>query len=175
MLSQIDEQAITLRRYKSTVNLVQELMNIVETMNNVALKYETPIKIMLITEVSSIKVKVNKGLLIQLFDNLILNSLYWIDSLKMSDGSDHGLVEIKIFENGLVLVSDNGPGISKIDADAIFEPFFTRKQNGRGLGLFISREIAAFHDISLELLSLLNQQRRFYCFQVDFSKILEDN
>jgi two-component system sensor histidine kinase PilS (NtrC family) len=41
-------------------------------------------------------------------------------------------------------VLDRGPGIPTVDAEKIFEPFFTSGQNqgGTGLGLFIARELA---------------------------------
>jgi two-component system sensor histidine kinase PilS (NtrC family) len=38
-------------------------------------------------------------------------------------------------------VSDHGPGIELKMADRIFEPFFTGRKGGTGLGLFIAREL----------------------------------
>jgi len=38
-------------------------------------------------------------------------------------------------------VSDRGPGIDLQSADRIFEPFFTGRKGGTGLGLFIAREL----------------------------------
>ncbi len=38
-------------------------------------------------------------------------------------------------------VSDRGPGIEATAADRIFEPFFTGRKGGTGLGLFIAREL----------------------------------
>lgn len=39
-------------------------------------------------------------------------------------------------------VLDRGPGIDPASADRIFEPFFTSRASGTGLGLFIARELA---------------------------------
>jgi two-component system, NtrC family, sensor histidine kinase PilS len=38
-------------------------------------------------------------------------------------------------------VSDRGPGIEAGSTDRIFEPFFTGRNGGTGLGLFIAREL----------------------------------
>ena len=48
---------------------------------------------------------------------------------------------------------DNGTGISVEDMAHITEPYFTRKKNGSGLGLFIVQRILHEHGGHLELLS----------------------
>ena len=44
-----------------------------------------------------------------------------------------------------VVVSDNGPGISDVDLQHIFTPFFTRKSQGTGLGLAVVKTVAKAH------------------------------
>jgi signal transduction histidine kinase len=44
-----------------------------------------------------------------------------------------------------IAVTDAGPGIAPADREAIFSPFFTRKENGTGLGLAIAREFVVAH------------------------------
>lgn len=173
MISQIDEQASTLRRAKSKVNLVEQIKQIVNTSKSLLNNYNNiPIEIEVISEVESLNIKVNKGLLIQLFDNLLINSFYWINSLGTTDNSEIGIIKIKIQSDGNVIFHDNGPGISILDAESIFEPFFSRKKDGKGLGLFICREIAAYHKIKLDLLENRNLRDRLYCFSLDFSEVV---
>lgn len=42
-------------------------------------------------------------------------------------------------------ISDNGPGFINISADDLFNPLFSSKVGGRGLGLFISHQIVIAH------------------------------
>ena len=44
-----------------------------------------------------------------------------------------------------VIVKDHGSGIREDDLAKIFDPFFTRKDNGLGLGLAVCRSIAEAH------------------------------
>ena len=58
-----------------------------------------------------------------------------------------------VFEaQGAVLsVVDDGPGVADADRDSIFQPFFTTKPQGSGVGLSLSRQIARGHGGELEL------------------------
>ncbi|WP_146508623.1 ATP-binding protein [Thalassoglobus neptunius] len=49
--------------------------------------------------------------------------------------------------------SDSGPGIAYENREEVFRPFFTLKPagKGKGLGLYIAREIAEYHGASLFL------------------------
>ena len=50
-----------------------------------------------------------------------------------------------------VRVQDDGPGISSEDVPMLFDPFYTTKQKGTGLGLYISQKILAEHQGSIEI------------------------
>ncbi len=45
----------------------------------------------------------------------------------------------------LIIISDNGPGVSKANLEKIFQPFFTTKGEGTGLGLPIAKRIMEEH------------------------------
>jgi signal transduction histidine kinase len=51
-----------------------------------------------------------------------------------------------------IVVSDTGPGIPAAQGETIFNPFFTTKARGTGLGLAVARAAVAAHGGSLELL-----------------------
>lgn len=74
--------------------------------------------------------------------NLILNAIQAFQHSRRK----HGEREITIFtgqENGMsyIRVADNGPGISLEDQQRIFEPFYTTKEEGSGLGLALVRRM----------------------------------
>jgi two-component system sensor histidine kinase PilS (NtrC family) len=48
-------------------------------------------------------------------------------------------------------VEDNGPGIAPEETDRVFEPFFTTRDQGTGLGLYISRELCEGNQANLSL------------------------
>lgn len=58
-------------------------------------------------------------------------------SINVETSSESGMVYVS--------VSDNGVGIANPNSDAIFEPYFTTRENGTGLGLAISRTIIESH------------------------------
>ncbi|AMP06515.1 ATP-binding protein [Collimonas pratensis] len=93
--------------------------------------------------------KTTDAVLLQLLLNLFDNAVFWLDS------TDTVNKKIKIQldgKEGLLIFSDNGPGIRAEDAEYIFEPFYSGKgEEGRGLGLYIARQLLERHDYSIEL------------------------
>ena len=51
--------------------------------------------------------------------------------------------------DGELIVCDSGPGIKPRDTESIFELCFSRKPGGRGMGLYISREVMRKIDYDL--------------------------
>ena len=85
--------------------------------------------------------------LYRVFMNLIINSIQAIE--------DSGEIKITVDGNGngyLVKIEDTGIGIDEEDMKKIFNPFFTTKEKGSGLGLSIVRNIIEGHEgtISIE-------------------------
>jgi signal transduction histidine kinase len=91
------------------------------------------------------EIRGNRVQLQQVLLNLILNA---IDSMAASDGPRVLTVMPEAHETGRVLVSvaDTGAGISSDHSDRIFNPLFTTKSGGMGMGLSICRAIIEAHD-----------------------------
>ena len=69
------------------------------------------------------------------FVNLMDNAIFWL-----RDQSSPRLIRLDAEGDGMI-VEDNGPSVAPEDREAIFELGFTRKPGGRGLGLYISRDV----------------------------------
>jgi signal transduction histidine kinase len=89
-----------------------------------------------------VRVKMSRAAFGQVFANLIDNAAFWVT--KHHGAGSGGTISVNIkqtHEAIQISISDDGPGIPEEDAARIFEPYFTRKPNGMGLGLYIARLI----------------------------------
>ena len=83
------------------------------------------------------------------FVNLVNNSL---QALEKTDRI--GRIRVSAFKKRrklLIEVSDNGPGIPPEHQNSIFEPFYTTKKNGNGLGLATCEKIVRLSGGSITL------------------------
>jgi two-component system, sporulation sensor kinase E len=60
-----------------------------------------------------------------------------------------------------VSIKDNGCGISRENLNRIFDPYFTSKPNGMGLGLSATHNIIHTHEGHIDIESELNKGTRF--------------
>ncbi len=86
----------------------------------------------------------NKVQLQQVLLNLVLNAIDAMDSTALRHRTLR--IGVECADPGvLVTVEDSGPGIRAAELDQIFDPYFTTKSKGVGLGLWICRSIAEAH------------------------------
>ncbi len=85
-------------------------------------------------------VHANKNKLIHVFVNLFQNSLDALKSKPFTNGDRPTIWIESVDSNDAValLVRDNGPGITSEHMDKIFDPFYTTKDVGEGMGLGLS-------------------------------------
>jgi signal transduction histidine kinase len=87
--------------------------------------------------------------LVQVFWNLLLNAYQAMPEggiLTLWGEMGEGWASVKI--------QDNGPGILEAELPRLFEPFYTTKRGGSGLGLPISRKILEAHGGKIDVKSL---------------------
>jgi signal transduction histidine kinase len=76
----------------------------------------------------------NEGALEQVLLNLLLNAI------QASRSGDQVMIKCEVDMNELnLIIEDNGKGIEEEELKQIFEPFYSKRPGGTGLGLFLSK------------------------------------
>jgi nitrogen fixation/metabolism regulation signal transduction histidine kinase len=87
------------------------------------------------------------------------------NAVQALDGQAGGEVQLlsRLSERGrvLILVRDNGPGISPEALESIFVPFYTTKKDGTGIGLSLSRQIMRLHKGEISVSSVPGEGAAF--------------
>ena len=111
------------------------------------------------------RVRLDRRQLIHALMNILLNSLQAMPkggTLRVraevvaisADGEDAGAI-------ARISIADSGPGIAPENMDRLFEPYFTTKENGTGLGLALTRRIILEHDGSIRAETVPDGGARF--------------
>jgi len=144
LIEQIDTMSNVATSFSDFATLPKtqlEKTDIIEATKKVVEIFEQN-NITLDTSNENIFVKLDKEQWIRVMTNLIKNSIQSIPYDRESN------IKIKITESSKkvkIIVSDNGLGVSKKNREKIFEPKFTTKSDGMGLGLGIVRSIINSH------------------------------
>jgi signal transduction histidine kinase len=124
------------------VDVNEVIEEIVTLVRGEATRYSISVRTKLAADLS--QVMGDRVQLQQVVMNLITNS---IDAAKAVDGMREIAIKSEQAENEqlLVTVSDTGVGLPSLQADQIFNAFFTTKAHGTGMGLRICRSIVESH------------------------------
>ena len=79
------------------------------------------------------------------FVNLVDNAIFWLKDQPIPRSITLD------YRDGNVYVKDSGPGVSVRDTERIFEPGFSRKPGGAGLGLYIVKQALKGVDCEIEI------------------------
>ena len=96
----------------------------------------------------SMEVEVDPLQLLRVFTNLIVNAFE-----AMLEGGELTVAVSASGSSVEVAIIDTGPGISPEGLEKIFEPLYTTKIQGTGLGLAVCQQVIAKHNGRLEVLS----------------------
>jgi PAS domain S-box-containing protein len=142
-LSQVTDEYLSYARLphpkKQLVNPEIEVSSVISMLlpelkrRNIESSIKCPVKLS--------NIMIDRGQFRQLLINLIKNAE---DAMPSGGNLELSLMGIK--DNFLLLVKDTGYGIPQEIARRIFDPYFTTKDNGTGLGLALVQYIANAHD-----------------------------
>lgn len=120
-----------------------------------------------------IYVDVDQDRMTQVIDNILNNAVKY--------SPDGGTITVKIEDNHrsvIVRITDEGLGISKQDAEKLFDRFYrvdkarSREQGGSGLGLAISKEVIELHGGSIWVDSVEGEGSTFI-FELPYTEFTE--
>tara|TARA_Y100000992_G_scaffold34347_1_gene19252 strand:+ start:425 stop:1870 length:1446 start_codon:yes stop_codon:yes gene_type:complete len=123
------------------LKILKKIINLFKHENQVIFKLN-------INNTNSFKILGDENQLIRVFNNLIQNSLQAMNN--------KGLIEINCIKTSANLVvhfMDDGPGIPLEIHQKIFEPKFTTKSKGKGLGLALVWQIISNHNAKISISS----------------------
>lgn len=147
----IDELSIAGRQIKSNQDIGVLVALIVDVYDAKATRHG--ISVSVTTNGKARTLWAERGQVIQILDNLMSNSMYWLQH--RDDRSTKPRIEIHIdYKECSLRFADNGAGIPVSIAPRVFEAFFSTKPagEGRGLGLAIARQLAEDNDMEIGLL-----------------------
>lgn len=119
-------------------------------------------------------VRMNRNRLLQVVDNMVLNSRYWLQDESAPEPGERR-IEVTVDSRGFI-ISDNGLGVEPKLEETLFELFVTEKPAsgaGQGLGLYITTELLQLDGCTIQLLDDRNSQGRRHRFRVDLSRLID--
>jgi len=147
------------------IDLVALIRQILSLVDGIAETKKVELRLKVKDEIPPVEGDENE--LKQLFMNLILNSLEAIH--------DGGRIEVALSEISdsrlHIEVSDNGSGIPPDRLNKVFQPFYTTKKEGTGLGLATCKRIVLDHDGKIWVDSGPGSGTRF-CIEIPLNHIL---
>lgn len=90
------------------------------------------------------RVRADRNELKQVFLNLLMNAIDAVcEEVKQRTITVHTVLD---YDHISIIISNNGPNINSDEAKIIFEPFYTTKKLGTGIGLFVCKNIVEKHN-----------------------------
>ncbi|HEU4344094.1 MAG TPA: ATP-binding protein, partial [Candidatus Binatia bacterium] len=157
-LNSIVEQFLSLARpleIKPEALRVQDVLNEVGTLVEGEAR-QSKVRIRVVAPLTLPPLKADRGYFRQTLLNLVLNGLQ-----AMPEGGTLTLEAKTSNGNFLISVTDTGIGIAPESRMRIFEPYFTTKAKGSGLGLAVARRIMEAHGGTITVFSEAGQGCRF--------------
>jgi nitrogen fixation/metabolism regulation signal transduction histidine kinase len=141
LIQQIDTMSAVASAFSNFASMPaqqNELLNVVEVVE-LALDIFNEDYLVFEKESEEIIAKIDRTQLIRIITNLVKNAIQAIP-----DQKENKSIVVRVEQNiktVVITVKDNGIGIKENDQDRIFEPKFTTKNSGMGLGLSIIKNI----------------------------------
>jgi len=165
-VSHMDASLRYVRDRRTSVSLASICKSTAEFFNS---RFEGQRIVVEVIVVDDVSVLTSRGKLLQVLDNLLLNSEYWVAAEIKSGRITAGVITLTV-DGRSIAIADNGPGIHPSVEGLIFDPFVSRKPRGegRGLGLYVVRQLLDSEGASISLDLAKNAAGNRYRFRISF-------
>ena len=157
VISQLIEFARPLELKKEKVQFAELVQHTIKLIAADAQKNKISVEIDAVANLPELEVDPDK--IKQVLLNVFLNSLAALKEsgkmiIELSPGTD----------NLTVIISDNGTGIEKMDLPKIYDPYFTSKPAGTGLGLAVVQKIMEAHGGKIDVKSTIGEGTKVFLY-----------
>lgn len=157
VISQLIEFARPLKLKKEKVQFVDLVQHTIKLIAADAQKNKISVEIDAAAQMPALEVDPDK--IKQVLLNIFLNSL-----AALKEGGDLKIELSPGTDNLTVIISDNGTGIEKMDLPKIYDPYFTSKPAGTGLGLAVVQKIMEAHGGRINVESTSGEGTKVFLF-----------
>ncbi len=157
-ITEITEEYLKLARLPRPVLRKEELSAIVQSVIGFSREEleRSGVAVSTVVPAEPLPLQADEGQLRQVFLNLFRNARE-----AMATGGSLRIVVSREGQDGVVRVEDTGPGIPDEVRARLFEPFFSTKARGSGIGLSLSRQIVETHGGSIGIDETVQQGTTF--------------
>ena len=155
VISQLIEFARPLELKKEKVKFVELVQHTIKLISADAQKNKISVEIDTAADLPEMEVDPDK--IKQVLLNIFLNSV-----AALKDGGKLIIELAPRADNLTVIISDNGVGIEKLNLLRIYDPYFTSKSVGTGLGLAVVQKIMEAHGGKINVESTAGQGTKVY-------------
>ena len=148
--------AIKLSDEKQSINSV--IIEVIESFRNAS-----NVKFSIVLSKHDYFINMDREKFIMAFRNLIKNSIEAMENSKRSIiyiSSYHEIIELNEFF--IISITDTGIGIDSNNLHKIFEPYFTSKSKGTGIGLATVEKIISEHNGTIDVESIVGEGTTFF-------------
>ena len=165
IIEQIDNLTLIATNFSNFAKLPElknEIINLNEILNSVTGMYIDDKKTEYLFSIPTFNVPIyaDKSQLIRVFTNIIQNATQSIPDNRKGKIS----LQVNKIENNFIriIIADNGEGVSKEKANNLFQPYFTTKSSGTGLGLAMCKDIIEKFNGKITFESIENVGTKFF-------------
>lgn len=145
----LDPLSVSGRQRKETFDFVAMVRDVLAGHEPQFKRHNVSIDVTVERGAKTVMVHGVRGMFVQILENLIQNSIYWMDLRALDEQRYKPDISIAIGKPpNLLEFTDNGPGVQPSLRDEVFKAFFSTKGKSRrqGLGLYIASDCAKYHN-----------------------------